>query len=340
MGVAHGLGGCRDGKVAPSEPVTSSAAGGAALAAATKADGAGGAAGAAAAAKAAPFVPREPPEAWATWPMPNAQLPGLANPQSYDTTSNRLVVTDLVTNLMWQRDVENTFVPFDDAQRACAALRLIGHDDWRLPSRIELISLLDMARTQPSINTEAFPNAPPEWFWTSTTASDDPTSAWYVYFYAGYPKTDSKGNRFSYRCVRSVTPRVHPATHYEVLPYRVRDLWTGLTWQRAVLDKQVPLTVARDYCAHLKLGGKSGGKTGEKHGWRLPTEGELFTLVDESATRSPRIDAAAFPDTPGEPFWSSSYFANGPAMSWYVAFDNGDGRYVFPIEKHRVRCVQ
>lgn len=264
--------------------------------------------------------------------MPNARLPGLANPQTYDTRSNPQVVTEQVTGLMWQRDVENTFVPFDDAQRACAALKLGGYNDWRLPSRIELISLLDMSRTQPSINLEAFPNAPSEWFWTSTSASDDPTSAWYVYFYAGYPKTDAKSNRFSYRCVRSATPRLHPPTHYEILADRVRDLSTGLTWQRAILDKQIPVHAARDYCARLKLGGKKG--------WRVPTEGELFTLVDESAATSPRIDASAFPNTPGEPFWSSSFFANGPAMSWYVAFDHGDGRYGFPTEKYRVRCVQ
>ena len=280
--------------------------------------------------KQAPFVPRDPPEAWASWPMPNAQLPGLVNPQKYDT-SDRNGVVDQVTGLMWQGDVGNTFMTFDDAQRACGALQLAGHDDWRLPSRIELISLLDMARTQPSINTIAFPTAPSEWFWTSTTSAGHPEAAWYVYFYAGYPKTDDKGNRFSVRCVRTAVPRQRPATHYQVLTGAVQDLATGLIWQRKAPDKKLTLDAARSYCKQLTLDGKR---------WRLPTEGELFTLVDESRAEPPMIDPAAFPGTPGEPFWSSSFFANGPAMAWYTAFDHGDGRYGFPSEKYRVRCVK
>ena len=277
-----------------------------------------------------PFTPREAPEAWAIWPMPNAPLPGLPNHQKYDTATVGVVV-DQVTGLMWQRDVANTFMPFDDAQRECSRLKVAGHEDWRLPSRIELVSLLDMSRTQPSINLGAFPGAPSEWFWTSSVAEGQPSAAWYVYFYAGYPKTDEKGNRFSVRCVRDAEPRARPARHYDTRAGEVRDLATGLTWQRAAPDKTLALDAARAYCKQLTVAGRKG--------WRLPTEGELFTLVDEHAAIGPMIDGAAFPKTPSEPFWSSSFFAGGPAMAWYVAFDHGDGRYGFPTEKYRVRCV-
>jgi hypothetical protein len=321
------LGGCQDHKSTPAAALEP--ADGRAVALAVDGGGPTAQAGVAAVAR-EPFVPREAPEAWATWPMPNSELPGLPNPQKYEAQAGGVVV-DEITGLMWQRNVANEFVTFDDAQRECGQLKLAGYEDWRLPSRIELVSILDTSRTQPSINLTAFPGAPSEWFWTSSVAAGHPNAAWFVYFYSGFPKTDDKGNRFSLRCVRNATPRVHPAARYDVGAGTVRDVATGLTWQRAVPDKKFPLAAANAYCGQLTLGGKKG--------WRVPSAVELFTLIDEHATAAPLIDSDAFPKTPGEQFWSSSFFANGPALAWYVFFDRGDGLYGFPKEKYRVRCV-
>ncbi len=318
-----GFGGCREHRSPPAEAVALNEAD------AAIAPRSGPAPVDAAAKKQAPFVPREAPEPWATWRMPNTPLPGLPNPQKYDTQKLEVVV-DEVTGLMWQRNVVNEFLTFDEAQRRCERLALGGYDDWRLPSRIELVSILDMAQTQPSINRAAFPQTPTDWFWTSTVSAGSDSEAWYVYFYSGYPKTNDTGNRFSVRCVRNARPRVRPATRYDVQRDTVRDLATELTWERAVPDKTFTLDAARSYCKGLTLGAKKG--------WRLPTEVELFTLIDEHAA-SPMIDSEAFPNTPGEQFWSSSFFANGPAMAWYVFFNRGDGLYGMPSEKYRVRCV-
>lgn len=262
--------------------------------------------------------------------MPNAPLPGLTHPQSYDTTVPGVVV-DRITGLMWQQALANKFFAFDDAQVECAQLTLSGYHDWRLPSRIELVSILDVTRIQPSINIKAFPGTPEDWFWTASVAADNPLSAWYVYFYFGYPKTDDRTNRFSVRCVRTPTPRTAPAARYDIQADAVRDVGTGLTWQRLVPTETLPFDGASAYCSQLALQGKKG--------WRVPSLGELLTLIDERAAVSPMIDVAAFPNTPSEPFWSSSTFANGPALAWYVFFDNGSGLYGLPTAAHRVRCV-
>jgi hypothetical protein len=261
--------------------------------------------------------------------MPNARLPGLPSPHSYDTQVDGTVL-DRVTGLMWQRSVDNKFMTFQSAQRQCDQLTLAGHDDWRLPSRIELVSILDMTRTQPSIDIETFPGTPNDWFWTSSLAADKPSAAWYVYFYFGYPKTDDMSNQFSVRCVRTQVSRPAPKPRYDIKAADVRDIATGLRWQRAVSPKTFQFDGARSYCAHLTLAGKKG--------WRVPTMGELLTLIDERAA-APMIDGEAFPGTPGEPFWTSSTFANGPALMWYVRFDQGSGLYGRPIEPFRVRCV-
>ncbi len=276
-----------------------------------------------------PFVPRAPVEPWATWPMPNSHLPGLPNPQSYDTRIPGVVVDD-VTGLMWQRSVTGRLQTFTGAERECEQLSLAGYDDWRLPSRIELVSILDGTRTQPSIDVNAFPGTPNHWFWTSSPAVEEPDSAWYVYFYFGYPKIEEKRSRFAVRCVRTATP--HPAVpkRYDIHAATVRDVATGLTWQRAVPSGQYKFDAARAYCAGLALGGKTG--------WRVPTLTELLTLIDERAG-APMIDRAAFPGTPGEQFWTSTNFSGGRLEGWYVFFSRGDALYDLVTSRYRVRCV-
>lgn len=262
--------------------------------------------------------------------MPNSPRGGLPNQQKFDTAIPGVVV-DEITGLMWQREVANKFLTFDQAQRECGQFKLAGYEDWRLPSRIELESIADTSRNQPSIDPSAFPNTPIDWFWTSSVAADNPHAAWYVYFYFGYPKTNDKHNLFSFRCVRDATKHEAPAAHYEIQATTVRDVGTGLTWQRAVPDKKFPFGEAQAYCAQLTLGGKRG--------WRMPSLQELLTLIDEHAATGPLVDRTAFPNTPSEQFWTSSIFASSPVTSWYVFFNRGDGLYGMNTEKYRARCV-
>lgn len=261
--------------------------------------------------------------------MPNAPLPGLPHPHDYELGAPDVVV-DRITGLMWQRRLSNGLMSWAKAQQACADLTLAGHSDWRLPSRIELVSLLDSTRTRPSIDVEAFPDTPSEWFWTSSRAADDPNSAWYVYFYFGYPRTDDVTNAFSVRCVRTEQPPHSLTARYEVQAQDVRDVATSLRWERVPTKERLTFEAARAYCDQLKLGG-------DGH-WRVPTLPELLTLVDERAS-SPTIDHAVFLETPADAFWTSSTFANGNELAWYVRFDRGSGLYGRLVEPFHVRCV-
>jgi hypothetical protein len=278
--------------------------------------------------RAAPPVAR-----WATWPIPNFAASGLPHPQSYDTSTAGTVL-DLVTGLMWQRKVAPGTQTFDDAIAGCDDLRLAGHHDWRLPSRMELVSILDLAETEPSIDRSVFAGTPSDWFWTSSVAADSPTAAWYVYFYFGYPKTDERTSPFRARCVRTEKAPAFtgdPDTHYTVRSTSVHDQGTDLTWQRATAPAAMSFDAALDYCLHLKLEGHPD--------WRLPSMPELVSLVDERAS-NPAIDAKAFPGTPSESFWTSSRFGNKSAEAWHVYFDHGAALYGLLKATHRVRCVR
>ena len=88
-------------------------------------------------------------------------------------------------------------------------------------------------------------------------------------------------------------------------------------------------TVRRAYCSSLSLNGA---------GWRVPTIGELQTIVDEST--NPSIDGATFPMTPSEYFWSSSVVVDDPSRAWTCFFTNGSTYSFVTTTAKNIRCVR
>jgi hypothetical protein len=123
--------------------------------------------------------------AWASWPMPNPVPTGLPNPQSYDTGTPGVVI-DRVTGLMWQRNVDPGSRLWADAYAYCDGLSLGGHDDWRLPVLIELVSIVDFTQEDPSIDATAFPATPVDSFWTAAPVVGSPGDFWYILFTTGF----------------------------------------------------------------------------------------------------------------------------------------------------------
>lgn len=152
--------------------------------------------------------PKEEPvdPEWANWPMPNPQgtplmLPNLA---TYEVDKTSLLVTDKITNLMWQRNVEASKYQWEDAKTHCADLDIGGHNDWRLPTAIELISLVDFTKASPgpTIDQINFPDTPGDWFWTTTREASKPNFAWVVSFNSGQTNSDDGVAPYFVRCVR------------------------------------------------------------------------------------------------------------------------------------------
>jgi hypothetical protein len=147
---------------------------------------------------------------WAGWPMPNDQVDvtaGAPNLESY-TDNGDGTVTDNVTGLMWQQAVSATTYTWVQAVAYCPTLRLAGHSDWRLPSRIELVSIVDLGVTSGSggqINATYFPSWPASGefrFWTSSPPDAGASFAWYVDFAFGGTDSLHVSNTWSVRCVR------------------------------------------------------------------------------------------------------------------------------------------
>jgi hypothetical protein len=80
---------------------------------------------------------------WAEWPMPNSSgETGAPNAESY-TNNGDGTVTDNVTKLMWQQAGSTATYSWTGAKAYCPPQRTGGYSDWRLPSQVELFSIID-----------------------------------------------------------------------------------------------------------------------------------------------------------------------------------------------------
>jgi hypothetical protein len=141
---------------------------------------------------------------WAEWPVPDAPSDvamGAGNLEKY-TDNGDGTVTDGVTQLMWQQVAPTTPYSQTGSIAYCAGLTLAGYDDWRLPSQIELISLVDFGASNPCIDTRYFPNAPTGPFWSSTPSSVSGALAWGITFFYGTVGTNAIALPYGARCVR------------------------------------------------------------------------------------------------------------------------------------------
>ncbi|HYO95067.1 MAG TPA: DUF1566 domain-containing protein [Polyangiaceae bacterium] len=265
------------------------------------------------------------------WSMPNARGSGLPAEQSFAVRSvaGEELVDDQVTGLTWQRNVSANGFSWRAAKDYCETLSYGGSSEWALPTRLELVSLLDNSRITPAIDLQAFPNTVPEWFWSSTPFAGDPARAWHVYFYPGAPDVEDISSALA-RCVAR-PESAPPKERFRVAANTVRDLWFGLTWQRHVADESFSFALAGEYCAALELDGERG--------FRVPSMKELTTLVDETRVE-PAMDLEAFPDAPNESFWSSTPWAFTAVAAWHVRFQTGVALYETATYNYRVRCVR
>ncbi|WFC43233.1 DUF1566 domain-containing protein [Pseudoxanthomonas sp. SE1] len=104
-----------------------------------------------------------------------------------------LTVVDTTTGLEWLRTPLAGRYEHQQAIDACAA---VEHDGggFRLPTRAELLTLVDITRFDPAIDTNAFPEIKGGWFWSSDLCAWSSASAWLVLFYDGYVSDGRRTN--------------------------------------------------------------------------------------------------------------------------------------------------
>lgn len=119
------------------------------------------------------------------------------------TVNGDVIVTDTETGLIWQK----TYVSGKKWQQAlyyCENLTYAGYNDWRLPNRNELLSLVNFEKYEPASD---FPDMPSGYFWSSSTHFDSMHLAYAAFarvvsFEYGELDIEYKTESLLCRCVR------------------------------------------------------------------------------------------------------------------------------------------
>lgn len=125
----------------------------------------------------------------------------------YIKDSNRDVIIDLSTSLIWQdsNDTSSVKRSFEDAVSYCENLDFADYSDWRLPNFNELYLLADRTKANPAISQEfEYVGAInlQDFYWSSTTSAQSSTTAWALYFHYGSGVQKEKSELGYVRCVR------------------------------------------------------------------------------------------------------------------------------------------
>ncbi len=161
------------------------------------------------------------------------------------------VVVDQLTGLMWTRDgnapgpvacspaVYKTWQAALDYVACLNANSYLGFNDWRLPNRRELRSLLEYGRFNIGawLNSQGFTNAQDDGYWSSTTNAFDVTYAWGVNLSSGF---QGAGPQFNVNYVWPVRTDMNVPSPVAALPKTGRtssyaagddgDLGKGIAW--------------------------------------------------------------------------------------------------------------
>jgi len=281
-----------------------------------------------------------------TCPAPNSPLAQdgsySINPPSY-TDNTDGTVTDTNTGLTWQKQDDGTLRYWDEASSYCASLGT----DWRLPTKKELITIVDYSIPYPGPTINPIFTGTPQnsAYWTSTDCKGYPydasgvSVAWIVYFNGGSVngsgKTSSVAN---VRCVRGGLP---PSSFTNNGNGTVTDAKTGFAWEQGEPGYMV-WPDALSYCENLELPSGSG-----QSDWRLPNIKELESITDDTIfdpdNHPIAIDTKAFPNANASNYWSSTSLAGDPYSAWGVNFSYGYVGPSYAPSKYGggyVRCVR
>ena len=266
-------------------------------------------------------------------------------------------VTHKITGLTWKRCAEGqtvsggscagTATTYTWDQAVALTATFSGKSDWRLPRIDELVTLVERNAVSPAINTAVFPNTPASLFWSASASAGSSAYAWNVDFGNGYDDPGYRASTFSVRLVRggqslgSLGLYTPSADFTDNGNGTITHQKTSLTWKRCA-EGQTWTGATCSGTASATAWANAVAMTQTYAGatdWRLPTQNELLTFVEWSAT-NPAINTAIFPNTPASYFWSASAYAGSSDYAWSVPFYFGYGFTGSKTNPFSVRLVR
>jgi hypothetical protein len=292
------------------------------------------------------------------------------------TVHSAAIVTDSLTGLIWQKAAA-TDKTWEEALAYCEASTAGGTGDWRLPTKKELVSLVDFATSSPA---SEFPDisSSTTYFWSSTTYKGAITKAWGTRFSDGRTYYSTKSESQPALCVRSPLRDNSNGT--------ITDSAKGITWMKCAQGMTFNAesntcegsNSTFQYCdwnnnscnggvsdGLLDGGGNSEAwdtcNTLEFAGhtdWRVPTKEELGGLIScsnghvvdgdyparcsdgDGDFTTPAIDTSLFSNFSSTWFWTSASYADNSLGAWHVYFFDGNVYGYLKDTSRSVVCVR
>ncbi len=207
---------------------------------------------------------------------------------SATTQAGGKVVVDSQTGLWWHGGADGPKATWLNAKSACDQLVYAGKSDWRLPSPLELSTLVGYVQAKdPFTDMAAFPQTQADMYWTSHDVPALAGCAFGLSFGTRGIGGKVKNDSLWFRSVRTHTLTKQVELRYLTTSEVVQDQWTGRMWQRAAAASSPVWAAAVSACDGLNLGGHSD--------WRLPSVRELLGIYRTDLTVVPAVVAAVFP---------------------------------------------
>lgn len=251
---------------------------------------------------------------------------GRVSQYTIDASGNN--VTASVTGITWRRKASPMPLPQSGAAAYCAGLSSSGAT-YRLPTREELISLIDYGALNDKISKTAFEGVTNvDSIWTLSAYPGQGQQYWMVELRCvvlgpgmcaldggGFEGPGVTGARYEGSLAKALcvldegSPKPMGPLDVPASGEVINDPRTGLMWARSTAPMGTSWLAALQYCENQPIGGYED--------WRLPNIKELQTIVDGTT-------AKLYWDVgPNGYIWSSTPCPNLPDGAYAVLIDSG-----------------
>lgn len=261
---------------------------------------------------------------------------GRTLPASFTFSDGVRVIHDINTGLYWEvkspvEEDANYCLDQYSFQEALMeypeklnCIKYGGYEDWRMPNKDELRSILDYGLKEIAIDTKLFENCQIGDYWTKNVYKLQPYFGWAIFFGFGSGIAKSMDTKRYVMVVRGGHDRRFGESDLSRFKDNgdgtVTDEATGLMWQQSE-NARSGAELARKLCKEMTLGGYTD--------WRLPNIKELNTILNLKEAHSNWFFREFFPakEVSGMLHYSSgTVFKNH--YVWVTNFTYGyDGYY-------------
>jgi hypothetical protein len=228
---------------------------------------------------------------------------------------------DQATGLIWSTQTLGAS-DWADANAAGASYVRCGiSTGWRLPTRRDLLSIVDHGTTAPAIDGNAFPGTYSAPYWSADAYAPDPGQAWTIDFSDGDTLHAAQGETHLVRLVTpsvNQPPRITLGANIEV-PRENRPAPLSFPGWATGIAPGPPREAGQHLTATLRLLPVTGQKALE---FDVPPSLDLATGT-LSFTIKHRIYPGTYPDDPNDPSYDKWYSSAGLARVQVTLQDDG-----------------